>query len=118
MLPKFNQSQELLEEVQKERLYPALLQQLKKDFQRSNVPLDLKGDLHPMELRKLLHEKIYQLILERFHDYLNLLYMVDIPEQLILGIEASDPVDLSEKVSFLLLKREAQKVWYKSKFSG
>ena len=118
MLPRFKHSQELLEEVQKERLYPALLQQLKKDFQRANVPLELRGDLKPKELRKLLHEKIYQLILERFHDYLNLLYMVDIPEQQVLGIEASDVVDLSDEVSFLLLKREAQKVWYKSKFSG
>lgn len=118
MLPRFKHSEELLEEVQKERLYPALLQQLRKDFERANVSLELKGDLHPLELRKLLHEKIYQLILERFHDYLTLLYMVDIPEQQILSIEASDAVDLSGEVSFLLLKREAQKVWYKSRFGG
>ena len=117
MLPRFTHSLELLEEVQKENLYPALLQQLDKDFARANVPIDLQGNLSPRDLKALVHEKIYFLILERFQDYLNLLYVADIPEHQVLQIRASDAVDLSSAVGFLLLSREAQKVWYKSRYS-
>jgi len=106
-----------LEEVQKENLYPALLRQLDKDFARANVPIDLKGELPPEELRALLHEKLYYLIMERFTDYLNLLYVADIPEQQVQRLHSSDAVELSAAVGFLLLSREAQKVWYKSRYS-
>jgi len=117
MLPQFRHSQELLEEVQRESLYGALLQQLDKDFARANIPIRLDKGVLPTQLGTLLQEKIYVLILERFPDYLNLLYMVDIPEQQVRAIGPSDAVELSAAVTFLLLKREAQKVWYKSRFS-
>lgn len=118
MLSRFKHSEELLEEVQKERLYPALVQQLKKDFRRANIAFGFKGDPGAMELGRLVHEKIYYLILERFQDYLNLLYIVDIPEGEVDGIAPGDAVDLSAQVSFLLLRREAQKVRYKARFGG
>lgn len=117
MLSNFNNSLELLEVIQKEQLYNQLLTQLKKDFKLANVPIKLPMDVTPSELKSLLHEKIYFLIVERFQDYLNLLYVVDISEQEVKKIALSDVVDISAEVSFLLLKREWQKVWYKSKYS-
>lgn len=117
MLSNYNNSLELLETVQKEQLYNELLIQLRKDFELANVPIKLSMDVTPSELKSLLHEKIYFLIVERFHDYLNLLYVVDISEQEVKKIVPSDVVDISAEVSFLLLKREWQKVWYKSKYS-
>lgn len=117
MLPRFTHTLELLEAVQKENLYPALLRQLEKDFARANVPFDLHGEPPPGELRALVHEKLYFLILERFQDYLNLLYVVDIQEHQVQQVRASDAVELSAAVGFLLLHREAQKVWYKSRYS-
>lgn len=117
MLSNYNNSLELLETVQKEQLYNELLIQLRKDFELANVPIKLSMDVTPSELKSLLHEKIYFLIVERFHDYLNLLYVVDISEQQVKKIVPSDAVDISAEVSFLLLKREWQKVWFRSKYS-
>lgn len=118
MLSNFNNSLELLEVIQKEQLYRELLIQLKKDFELANVPIKLSMDVTPSELKGLLHEKIYFLIVERFQDYLNLLYVVDISEKEVKKIAPSDAVDISAEVSFLLLKREWQKVWYRSKYSS
>jgi len=43
---------------------------------------------------------------------------VDISEKEVKQIAPADVVDISAEVSFLLLKREWQKVWYKAKYSG
>ncbi|SDQ24843.1 hypothetical protein [Flagellimonas zhangzhouensis] len=118
MLSNFNNSLELLETVQKEQLYQKLLQQLQKDFELANVSVEIPSDISPTELKSLLHEKIYLLIVEKFPEYLNLLYVVDISEQAVKNIPPSDVVDISAEVCFLLLKREWQKVWYKAKYSS
>ena len=118
MFPKYNNSLELLEGVCKEDLYPKLLQQLKKDFDLANVPINIPVDITPKELKSTIHEKVYYLIVEKFPDYLNLLYVVDIPENQVKNIDATDAVDISAEVSFLLLKREWQKVWYKTRYSS
>ena len=118
MLPNYNNSLELLESVQQEQLYQKLLMQLKKDFELANVPINLPLDIAPEELKSIIHEKIYFLIVEKIPEYLNLLYVVDISENEIKRIAAPDVVDISAEVSFLLLKREWQKVWYKAKYSG
>jgi hypothetical protein len=117
MLSNFNTSLELLEVVQREQLYKKLLLQLKKDFDLANVPIQITMDVTPAELKSLLHEKIYFLIVEKFSEYLNLLYVVDISEKEVKKIAPSDAVDVAAEVAFLLLKREWQKVWYKAKYS-
>jgi hypothetical protein len=116
MLSNFNNSLELLEVAQKELLYQKLLTQVKKDFEMANIGLEFKMDIKPDQLKGILHEKLYFLILEKFEEYLNLLYVVDISENAIKKIEAVDAVDVSAEVCFLLLKREFQKVWFKHKY--
>ena len=118
MLPNYNNSSELLEGVRHEQLYQKLLLQLKKDFELANVPIHIPLDISPEELKSTIHEKVYFLIVEKFPEYLNLLYVVDISESEVKKIAPSDVVDISAEVSFLLLKREWQKVWYKAKYSG
>ena len=118
MLSNINNSLELLEAIQQEQLYQKLVQQLKKDFDLANVPINIPLDISPQELKSTIHEKIYFLIVEKFQEYLNLLYVVDISEKEVKKIAPSDVVDISAEVSFLLLKREWQKVWYKAKYSG
>ena len=68
-------------------------------------------------MKAVLLEKIYYLIMERFSEYLNLLYIVDVPEKAFKEIQVTDVVDVAEQVSFLILKREMQKVWLKTKYS-
>lgn len=117
MLSNFKNSLELLEAVQQEQLYQKLLQQLKKDFELANVPINIPLDITPEQLKSTIHEKVYYLIVEKFPEYLNLLYVADIPEKEVKNIALADVVDISAEVSFLLLKREWQKVWYKAKYS-
>ncbi|MBS9460873.1 hypothetical protein KIM67_00520 [Flagellimonas sp. 389] len=118
MSPDFNNSIELLEFVHKEPLYENFLLQLKKDFSLVNIKMDFSLDVLPADLKQLVHEKIYFLLLEKHQQYLNLLYVVDIPEQAIQRISAMDEVDVSDEVCFLLLKREWQKVWFKHRYSS
>lgn len=97
-------------------LYKKLIQQLNKDFLYANIDLDLDEDILPSSLKLILHETIYKLIQEKFADYLSLLYIIDVSEEKIKQLDGSDILKLSEQVTFLILKREWQKVWFRSKY--
>lgn len=118
MLSNYSTSLELLEAVQREQLYKKLIQQIKKDFDLANISIQIPLDIIPTELKSTIHEKLYVLLVERFDQYLNLLYVVDISEREVKNIQALDAVDVTAEVTFLLLKREWQKVWYKAKYSS
>jgi len=44
---------------------------------------------------------------------LNLLYIIDVSEDQIKILDGFDRIQLAEQVSFLILKREWQKVWFR-----
>ena len=108
----------LLEEAEKEALYLKLIEQINKDFNLANEGIDFPMSISPEELKIQLHEKIYRMIQYKFAEYLNLLYIVDVPEEQIKQLDGTDLVVLAEEVSFILLKREWQKVWYRAKYSS
>jgi hypothetical protein len=108
--------QEILEESSNENLYQKLILQLNKDFLYANIDLDFDEDILPSSLKLILHETIYKLIQEKFADYLNLLYIIDVSEEKIKQLDGSDTLKLSEQVTFLILKREWQKVWFRNRF--
>ncbi len=116
MAPDFENSIQVLEYAQKEVSYDKLVIQLKKDFELANIDLRLPKNPSPNQIKTELHEKIYRLILEEFPEYLNLLYVVDVSEDKIKDVTATDVVDMADAVCFLILKRERQKVWFKQKF--
>ncbi|WP_223551353.1 hypothetical protein [Aestuariivivens sp. NBU2969] len=98
-------------------LYKKLILQLNKDFLLANIDLAFHEAIAPLSLKLLLHETVYKLIQERFSDYLNLLYIIDVPEAQIKALDgSSDTIKLSEDVAFLILKREWQKVWYRHQY--
>ena len=106
----------LLSEAEKENLYVKLIEQLNKDFNFANEPIDLPIDLLPEDLKARLHEKIYRLIQYKFAEYLSLLYIVDVPEDQVKKLDGSDIMELSQQVAFLVLKREWMKVWFRSRY--
>ncbi len=106
----------LLSEAEKKNLYIKLIEQLNKDFNFANEPIDLSLDILPEELKSQLHEKIYRLIQYKFAEYLSLLYIVDVPEDQVKQLDGSDIMELSQQVSFLILKREWMKVWFRSRY--
>ena len=106
----------LIDEANQLDLYTKLIKQLNKDFLLANIDLDFHDDILPTSLKLLLHETIYKLIQEKFSDYLNLLYIIDVSEKAVKALNEADTLKLSEAVSFLILKREWQKVWYKNNY--
>jgi len=106
----------LLSEAQKEELYLKLIEQINKDFTLANENVDFQVGIAPIDLKIQLHEKIYRLIQHKFAEYLNLLYIIDVPENEIKKLDGSDLMELAEQVAFLILKREWQKVWFRNRY--
>lgn len=107
---------DLFIQAEKENLYSKLIEQINKDFNLANEGIDFPQSTTPHELKVQLHEKIFRLIQYKFAEYLNLLYIIDVPEETIKQLDGSDLVELSEQVSFLILKREWTKVWFRNKY--
>jgi hypothetical protein len=114
-LPKTFES--LIEQATEMDLYKKLILQLNKDFLLANIDLDFHEDVLPSSLKLILHETVYKLIQEKFTEYLNLLYIIDVSEKQVKALDGEDTLKLSEDVTFLILKREWQKVWFRQKYS-
>lgn len=106
----------LLNQASKENLYLKLIEQINKDFNLANEPIDLPITVEPEELKVQLHEKVYRLIQYKFAEYLNLLYIIDVPEDQIKKLDGTDLVTLAHDVMFLVLKREWMKVWFRTNY--
>jgi hypothetical protein len=108
--------EELFLKAEASGLYQKLIVQLNKDFNLANESFDVSTTLSPTDLKLELHEKIYKLIQYKFTEYLNLLYIIDVSEEEIKKLDGSDLVGLSQQVSFLILKREWMKVWFRNNY--
>ena len=106
----------LINEAEEQHLYFKLIEQTNKDFALANENIDIHLDIFPFELKLLVQEKILKLINNKFAEYLNLLYIIDVSEEQIKKLDGSDVFKLSEEVTFLILKREWQKVWFRNKY--
>jgi hypothetical protein len=107
---------ELISQANSENLYVKLVKQLNKDFLLANIDLDFEEDILPTSLKYILRETVFKLIQEKFTSYLNVLYIIDVPEYKIKQLDGYDIEELSEQVTFLILQREWQKVWYRNKY--
>jgi hypothetical protein len=108
---------DLIIEAESLELYSKLIKQINKDFLLANIDLDCDEAILPSSLKYLLHEIVFKLIQEKFADYLNLLYIIDVSEIKIKQLDGSDTLKLSEEVTFLVLQREWQKVWLRNMYS-
>lgn len=98
-------------------LYRKLIIQLNKDLLYANIDLEFNEETLPTSLKLVLQETVFHLINSKLSDYLNLLYIVDVSEAKVKSLDGSDALKLSEDVTFIILQREWQKVWYKAKYS-
>ncbi|PCE66674.1 hypothetical protein [Sediminicola luteus] len=115
-LTKVSNSEELVQEANKEALFTALVKQLNKDLHLANIPYTFENDRYVPEFLVEFGRMLYDLIQHKFDEYLNLLYIVDVPEHQIKNIKETDLERLVPQVAFLILKREWQKVWYKNRY--
>ncbi len=109
--------EDLISESQQLKLYHKLILQLNKDLLYANIDLEFDEETLPSSLKLILQDALFNLIQNKFSDYLNLLYIIDVSEAKIKALDGSDGLQLSEEVTFLVLQREWQKVWFKAKYS-
>ena len=114
MLPqKF--SIEYLQEVENKELLKKLILQIQKDAHLVGVEFELNKESSSLELVNYLQNFLSDLIQNDFTTYVNLLYRVDVPEKQILILQDMEISILVKKIAILLLKKEWQKVWFRSK---
>lgn len=111
-----NSFETLVEQAEKLKLYKKLILQLNKDLLYANVDLEFNEETLPTSLKLVLQETLFHLIQNKFSEYLNLLYIIDVSEAKIKSLDGSDIARLSEEVTFLILQREWQKVWFRAKY--
>ncbi|WP_296314638.1 hypothetical protein [Winogradskyella sp. UBA3174] len=116
-MPLPSNFEDLVSEANSLNLYQKVILQLNKDLVYANIDLEFDEETLPTSLKLVLHEMLFQLIQNKFSDYLNLLYIVDVSEVKIKALDGNDTLKLSDDVTFLILQREWQKVLYKAKYS-
>lgn len=109
---------QILDLATSKKLYVALIVQLNKDFQLSNIEECISEKIPPDELKTRLYNSVSTLVTDQFDDFLNLLYRIDLPEQCAVKLDDQSTEDYIENVSYLILKREWQKVWLKQNYSS
>lgn len=109
--------EDLVAQATQLQLYKKLIIQLNKDLLLANIDLEFDKETNPLSLKLVLKESVLDLLQNKFSDYLNLLYQVDVSEKKVRSLDGSDVVFLSEEITFLILQREWQKVWFKTKYS-
>lgn len=115
MLPVKN-TEELLLSIKVENLYVHLIAQLNKDFQLANVAGSFDLKVSPTQLKKELFAILLNLINNQYDDYLNLLYRIDVPESELAKLKNDNLTTSIEEITYLVLKRAYQKVWFKQNF--
>ncbi|MDF1518707.1 MAG: hypothetical protein RQ864_13045 [Lutibacter sp.] len=115
MLPAKN-TEELLNAIAIEDLYVQLIAQLNKDFQLANVAGSFDFKASPAQLKNELFAILLNLINNQYDDYLNLLYRIDVPENELAKLKNDNLTTSIEEITYLVLKREYQKVWFKQNF--
>jgi|JI8StandDraft_1071087.scaffolds.fasta_scaffold113980_2 hypothetical protein len=106
-----------LTDTQYAHLYPKMLLQVKKDFELTGLTIDISESTTPEELIKEVSYELYQLIQYKFDVFMQLLYRIDIAEQLMKSDEVESAEVLTEKATYQVLKREWQKVELRERFS-
>ena len=111
-------SGELLHLAREQSLFQNIVRQLEKDFLLANVVWDTPKNIDSEQLIAALREKIYYLIMERFQVFLNVLYVIDVPEKEFHDLAITDAVAVADQMAFLILKREYQKVWFRNRYGS
>lgn len=115
MLSNNQNALQLVYEIQQKNLLVALIQQLNKDFMSVGIDFDLPEDSTPDKIVASLQFSLLDLIKKDFNRYVNLLYRIDIPEKQLKEIQEVEIEIISKKVAMLILRKEWQKVFFKSK---
>lgn len=106
---------QLVTEIQQKELLVNLILQLNKDFTMVGLDFDLSKESNPDLVVSYVEFFILNLIKNDFNSYLNLLYRIGIPENQVRDINEIDIEIISKKITILILRKEWQKVFFRSR---
>jgi len=115
MLPENKNILQLLDQIAKENLLKDLILQINKDAQMVGIDFDLKANSSPINIVSGLKKLLYHLIKNNFSDYVNFLYRIDVSENQLVAFQGMELELLVEKATFLILRKEWQKVCFRRK---
>lgn len=118
LLPKITNNKELSSQLINQKIYLALIQQIEKDLQLIGVDFLLEEKPLQEEFLLQFQELITALIDTNFELFLNLLYRIDIDENKIRSLIQSQNENLYALITFEILKREWQKVWFRLNYTN
>ncbi len=107
---------ELFKNAVQEDLYQNLIKQLNKDFRLANLNESLVLTSTPVQLKETLSVILLKLLTNNYDDYLNLMYRIDVSEKELATLNTKNLETTINQITFLILKREYQKVWFRNKF--
>jgi hypothetical protein len=119
---KFNKQRldllpDFLANAKETSLFINLVHQINKDLLRANLELQIPITILPKDLVVTLTLFLKDLMLYRYADYLNLMYIVDISENQLKQLDQIATEKIPQETTLLFLKREWQKVYYKNRLS-
>ncbi|WKK65787.1 hypothetical protein [Lutimonas zeaxanthinifaciens] len=112
---KTNAEIALMNKLESMNLMEPLVQQIQKDARLSGLDFDCLPNISTAELVKIVYKFLLNLIVNDFGAYLNFLYRVDLSEKDLKSIDQIQPEEIAKEVTILLLHREWQKVYLRSK---
>jgi len=108
---------QILQEANQQDLYQNLIDQLNKDFNLSALAISIPSQISSNELVVQLLAIVDNLVHTNFEGFLSFLYRIDVSEQQVRSLPKEDFEQFKQEVSYLILKREWMKVWYRKKYS-
>lgn len=115
MLPENKDVLILLEQIQKEDLLKKLIQQINRDAGLVGIEFNLLETSTAQNLVYDVQKLLLDLIKNDFSAYVNFLYRIDVSEKKLIELQDLEINDLSKKVTFLILRKEWEKVWFRSR---
>ena len=107
---------EFIKKVETNKLYVLLVCQLNKDVQLANLSITFDENISPKKLFEELQSIVVNLLTNNYDDYLNFMYRVDVNEKLLKQVKTDNLNVAAKNITYLILKREYQKVWLKEQF--
>jgi len=117
MFDKKNDSIESLYKLEQMEMLEKLIVQLNKDLSLSGLETQFNIDWSPKLLMDRLSKIVATLMKNEFQKFMNLLYRIDISEKKLEEIGTLDFDEVVNVITFMILKKEWQKVWFRNRNS-
>ena len=83
----------------------------------TNLHFVVPENCKPTILLEELNRFVSELVNNDFDSFLNLLYRIDLSENILVKLPKDNQEEYISSISFLILKREWEKVWFRKKYS-